>query len=604
MRTLTLRSLALSLVAVAAPCMAQAQARAKGVLVKYRDATAPTATNGRLLTASHRSLNSLGRTRRLHRVEVAEGESPEAVALAYEGMADVEYAEPNYILQVTRVSTDPLVDQEWALRNSGQSLTTPAGVSGAMMAPTAGAAGRDAGLEKAWDVITDCSAIKVAIIDTGINYAHEDLAPNLWNGGTAFPKGGFNAITGSNDPKDDNGHGSHVAGIIGAAGDNGKGGAGVCWKSSLMAIKAADSTGALTMADVVEAIDFARTSGARVINMSFGFASTTAPIALRDAIQEAGTAGILVVTAAGNDGTSNDTQAFYPCNYNLPNLLCVGAVDSTDALASFSNYSPTLVHIGAPGVNILAPWSGAETRQVLQPSQATDWHLPTAWSLRNFTKNTGGTTAILSLPADWAPNGPSRPQYAANLASVVWKNFNYVGQSMLGLRAQFNASTELGTGDGLEVKRISGSRDPFASSGAVSLCSFSTGTTNKGVSLDLSSALGSSFSLGFKFTSNSDTSTSYGVAVYDFALVELRDSPTGYRYESGTSMAAPFVTGVAAMVLAKNPQFSAAEVRESILAGGRSVPALSTKLKNGKVLSAIGALTYMRTPSNVTLTLE
>jgi subtilisin family serine protease len=212
----------------------------------------------------------------------------------------------------------------------------------------------DPGLEKLWGMKNsnavsawkkghDAAAVTVAIIDTGADPNHEDLKDNL--------VAGYNFITDTPGATDDNGHGTHVAGTIGAVGDNGKGVVGVCWKVKIMPLKFLDENGSGDTFSAVKAIDYAILKGARVINNSWGGGGFSQ--ALFDAIGRANTAGILFVAAAGNiPGQDNDTIPAYPASYAQPNIVAVAAIDINDGLATFSEFGKMSVHLGAPGVQI------------------------------------------------------------------------------------------------------------------------------------------------------------------------------------------------------------------------------------------------------------
>jgi subtilisin-like proprotein convertase family protein len=149
---------------------------------------------------------------------------------------------------------------------------------------------------------------------------------------------------------DDNGHGTHVAGTIGAVGNNGVGVAGVNWHARIMALKFLDSSGSGYTSDAVRALNFAVAHGAKVVNASFGGGGYDQ--AMATALANARAKGVIVVAAAGNDGTDNDANPVYPANYTGDNLVSVAATDRNDRLASFSNYGRTTVDIAAPGVGI------------------------------------------------------------------------------------------------------------------------------------------------------------------------------------------------------------------------------------------------------------
>ena len=208
----------------------------------------------------------------------------------------------------------------------------------------------------AWGVTHDCKSVTVAVIDTGIDFSHPDLSPNIFKGNSAGP-GGWNFVAGNGNPQDDHYHGTHVSGTLGAAGNNGRGITGICWTASILPIKALDSTGSGTISDMVSAIDYAAQSGAKIINASWG--GTKYSALLQNSIESASQAGVIVVTASGNGdasgvGQNNDVIPSYPANFSSGNIIAVAATDAHDQLSSFSNYGSTSVQIAAPGEKILS----------------------------------------------------------------------------------------------------------------------------------------------------------------------------------------------------------------------------------------------------------
>jgi subtilisin family serine protease len=288
------------------------------------------------------------------RVRIATGQSMGQVLATYQSDAGVASAQPNYIYRTAAVPNDAHYGQLWAFNNTGQIVGTGSYV------PMSGSAGDDMGLEPAWDHVTDCSSVVVAVVDSGVNYTHQDLASNMWNGGAGVPNHGHDFVDNDNDPMDQSGHGTHVAGILGAAGNNGTGTTGVCQRARIMAVRVLDDTGAGTTATTMQGISFAVSHGARVINMSLAGNGGFDP-ALSDAITHAQNGDVVVIVAAGNGSRNNDLagNATFPCAFTQPNLLCVAALDQNYALADFSNWGPASVDLGAPGTNILSPWGGA-----------------------------------------------------------------------------------------------------------------------------------------------------------------------------------------------------------------------------------------------------
>lgn len=295
---------------------------------------------------------------------------------------DVEYAEPNYILHAIAIPNDPRFGELWGLRNTGQAILGVPGTPGADISATL-----------AWDVSTGSRASVATVVDTGIDYTHPDLAANVWSAPTAFtiniggraitcPAGshGFNAITNVCDPLDDNNHGSHVSGTIGAVGNNGVGVVGVNWVASIMGSKFLDAGGSGTTANAINAIEFAiqakaafggATGSANVRALSNSWGGGGFSQALLDEINKANTNDMLFVAAAGNSSSNNDVTPHYPSSYNTPNMVAVAATDNNDALASFSNFGPTSVHLGAPGVDVLSTIIGANYAYFSGTSMAT-----------------------------------------------------------------------------------------------------------------------------------------------------------------------------------------------------------------------------------------
>ncbi|MEX0792251.1 MAG: S8 family peptidase [Pirellulaceae bacterium] len=233
----------------------------------------------------------------------------------------------------------------------------------------------------AWDYTTGSSEVIVAVIDTGVDYTHPDLASNMWvnpysSGVNGFVGDvhGYNFVSNTGDPMDDNHHGTHVAGTIAAAGNNGQGISGVAWNTSIMALKTLSASGSGYTSDAVRAVNYVtmmRTQfdvNVRVINASWGGTGYSA--ALDSAIQASADAGILFVSAAGNSGGNNDWQPHYPSNYDSPNMISVAATNSNGDLASFSNYGQSTVHIAAPGVGIRSTVIGGGYAQMSGTSMA------------------------------------------------------------------------------------------------------------------------------------------------------------------------------------------------------------------------------------------
>jgi thermitase len=317
------------------------------------------------------------------------------VAEQYSQMSDlVIYAEPNIQIKLDDPANtsapisplnytpseddltgpnDPMFDEQWALNNTGQNGGKEKAHVDAL---------------KAWLKTKGSDKVVVAVLDSGVDYTHPDLVSNIWfrpdsipqytddELGTFNDEHGFNATDNLSDPMDDNGHGTHCAGIIGAEGNNDEGIAGINWNVQIMPLKFLGRGGFGTTKDAIEAINYAvdrKQKGVNVRVISASWGSTQYSKALEDAIRAAGEAGILFIAAAGNDGSSNDKRPHYPSNYDLPNVMSVAALDRNDQLASFSNFGTKTVHIAAPGKDILSTWLNDQYREASGTSMATPY---------------------------------------------------------------------------------------------------------------------------------------------------------------------------------------------------------------------------------------
>ncbi len=316
-----------------------------------------------------------------HVLQVSKGQV-DAKIEALRRRPEVRYAEPNYQLHAIGTPNDPSYSQLWGLDNTGQTVSGTSGTSGA-----------DIKAEEAWAVTTGSNSVVVGVVDSGIDYTHPDLAANIWNnpggvGGCAAGTHGYNAVTRTCDPKDDNNHGSHVSGTIGGVGNNGVGVVGVNWTTSIMGLKFLNAAGSGFTSDAIAAIEFAvqaKIAGVnvRVLNNSWGGGGFSQ--ALLDEINKAGANGILFVAAAGNSSANVDGAASYPCRYTAANLVCVAATDQNDGLAWFSNYGSASVDLGAPGTNIMSTIAGGGYAYYQGTSMATP-HV------------TGAAALVLSAP--------------------------------------------------------------------------------------------------------------------------------------------------------------------------------------------------------------
>lgn len=326
-------------------------------------------------------------------IEDKDGFEPEEVAAQYRAMKDfVEYAEVNYKIELepnekisegnpfpkpffTGAPNDPQFNEQWGLWNVGQD---------------GGKQGADISALKAWEKTQGSESIVVAVLDSGVDYTHPDLAANIWTRPASVPQyedeqlGEVDDLHGistagdvgdvSGDPMDENGHGTHCAGIIGAEGNNNQGIAGVNWHVQIMPLKFMSKGGFGTTKGAIEAINYVidrKRAGVNVRVISASWGSTQKSKALQEVIKRAGDEGILFVAAAGNNSSNNDRSPHFPSSYDLPNVISVAATNRNDELASFSNFGLKSVHIAAPGAQILSTWLGNEYEEHSGTSMAT-----------------------------------------------------------------------------------------------------------------------------------------------------------------------------------------------------------------------------------------
>lgn len=256
---------------------------------------------------------------------------------------NIASCEPEAVLRTEDLPNDSHYDQLWGL----DKISAPA----------------------AWDETTGGNVI-VAVLDTGVDHTHPDLAENMWVNTDEIPGNGidddgngyvddiygYDFYNNDGDPYDDHSHGTHCAGTIGARGNNTLGVVGVSWNVKIMALKFLAASGAGSTLDAAEAVDYAVANGAKVLSMSFGghFPST----ALRDALQRASDAGVLLVAAAGNNARDTDVLTHYPSGFDSETILAIAATDQDDNIAWFSNFGATKVDIAAPGVSIYSTVPG------------------------------------------------------------------------------------------------------------------------------------------------------------------------------------------------------------------------------------------------------
>ena len=323
----------------------------------------------------------------------------------YENNPDVLYVEPDYKISLSPVEKsassgpgqasystasgwpdDPGFSLQWGLENAGQ-------------APFYGKPGADISAKTAWGATTGSSTVTIALIDTGVDYNHPDLAANIWKNPGEYLNGadddgngyiddirGWNFVSKNNDPMDDNGHGTHCAGTLAAIGNNGIGTAGVGWNLKIMPLKFLDSKGNGYTSDAISAILYATQKGIPIISCSFSGPGESQ--ALKEVIDSS---SALFICAAGNSGASSDISPQYPAAYPSSQIISVAASTSSDTLASFSNYGTSSVDLAAPGETIYSTARAGGYSYLSGTSMAVPYVTGTAALLK--TLNPSLTTA-------------------------------------------------------------------------------------------------------------------------------------------------------------------------------------------------------------------
>lgn len=495
---------------------------------------------------------------------IRDGASVEDKIRALERDPNVEYAEPNYVYRADAVPNDAQFSNLWGLHNTGQTVNG-----------TAGTADADIDAPEAWDLASVRSVTTVAVIDTGIAPNIPDLAAQVM--------AGWDFVDSDNAPLDLNDHGTHVAGTVGAAGNDAIGVVGVDWSVRIMPLRVLGTDGSGTTANIANAVTYAAQNGAQVINMSLG--GTGYSQTFSDAIAAARTAGVLVVVAAGNDNNNNDGGTHhYPCDYDLDNIICVAATDQNDALASFSNYGTTSVDVAAPGVNILStmPYRGflEPFTNAVQPgftgTQFTASGVSSYWA--TATPLSGGVYAyadVNAYPYNNNANGIiTSTAVDASAQSTVILQYKYWVESEYHATCQYDYLS-VQAYDGIqwqELGRYCGS--------------LQSGTQR----VDLTGYKNAALQVRFQWVTDATVNNYFGAVIDDVKIIYPSSSSESYEYLNGTSMASPHVAGVAALLKSAKPYLTYSQIRALIIGTVEQKASLQGKIVTGGRVNAALAL--------------
>jgi subtilisin family serine protease len=556
-------------------------------------------------------------------VKANPGQTPAGAIAELEADPAVALAERDGYRSLHAIPNDPLFDQLWGLRNLGLGV---GGFSGAV-------AGDDIDAAAAWDHTVGSASIVVADIDSGYRFEHPDLAAVAWTnpgeGGTAngldddgnsivddlhgadFVGANGESPTVDGNPTDEDllsgGHGVHTAGTMGAAGDNGIGITGVAQDVRIMPLRACSrfpsaAANRCPFSSIVSAINYAGAKGARAANMSLG--GNTFTQAEVNAI--AANPGVLYVISAGNDGSDNDAAAaaphghHYPCDYRPPadasppvpgaidNIVCVAATDQADGLAGFSDWGATSVDIGAPGTETLStyPYSTPFEDSFSVDDFAAKW--PETGANGGFERTNEsplasfGMTDIVGAPTANTVRETTSAPFA--VAANGGCKLNQTRRVVLAGTEHYRYSVLL---NGIEQ-----------------VASEPPSTTEPGLDrrfLELPPAFnsGGSVQIRFRFTAGAAPAASSGVWLDDVSIVcsQAVGQASDYGYLEGTSMAAPHVTGAAALLFSSQPSATVTEVRDALLSSVDPVASLSGKTTTGGRLDVARAIDALNQPT-------
>jgi subtilisin family serine protease len=497
-------------------------------------------------------------------VQLTAGSDEHDAAADLQARDDVLWAEPNYVVHAeTTTPNDPSFASLWGLSNTGQ--TALQALLGLGWQSQAGVAGIDIGATAAWDTTTGSASVDVGVVDTGIA-GHRDLDANVDTGlSRDFRDHGAFAV---DDPRADaDGHGTHVAGTIGAIGDNATDVTGVAWHTGLVALRVLDA-GSGTSADVAAAFDYAGDQGIRIVNASLGGPDNSAAIAT--AIRDH--PGTLYVVAAGNDGLDVDGpgNASYPCAYGYANLVCVASIDNDGDRSYYSNYGSTSVDLGAPGNGVLSTY----------PAYTTALSATGAWS----HAGTGDSWSFSS--ATWTSN------VAPSVASTVTSpDADLTGLRGCSVRLTLVSTVPASSG-AIAVERSVDGGTTWEQIGSAP-----TPTAARSLAYPADADGRATVRMRVRLTTTAGAPTaSAAVKVSGWTLRCLTPGTSSDTASlSGTSMATPMVAGVAALLLSSKPGATVPELRTALLSSVTPTPALAGATVTGGRVDAEAALTALAT---------
>jgi subtilisin family serine protease len=522
------------------------------ILIKYKDSALKKDPRERYSRTNRTARIKTFKKSKVEYLKLPQYMTVEQAVKNYQSNPDIEFAEPNYVYGINVTPDDEFFNNLWSFHNTGQSINSQG----------YGTADADIDAPDAWDMITDASDVIVAVVDSGVDYNHPDLSANIWINTQEIPDNGidddgngriddvrgWDFVNNENGPMDQNGHGTHVSGTIGAVGDNFTGVPGTAWHVKLMPVRGLGADGYGYTSDLIDGIEYADANGADIINLSWGGENNS--VALKTAINAS---QALFVCAAGNDGDDTDITPHYPASFDCPNIISVAATDFDDELASFSNYGATSVDVCAPGVDI---YSTLPARKIIFQDNFDDGDM-NGWTTGGTNNSWAITNSHYESPP-YALDEWGSPTQPAGESWIQSPALDLSAETMTTLSCMLDV--ELNSGDYVvleissdgtnwtEVERIEFSVHDFFSA-----------------TFDLSQLDGSSTAF-FRIKAVSGSGNYYRCYIDDIVVSSFSDvyDNSEYAFMNGTSMAAPYVSGIAALIKAKSPTADASEIKSAV----------------------------------------
>ena len=584
----------------------------KEVIIKYKDKPFSRDFAFQEQKLSNKGLNvkAILRSSNILLVQIQDEQEINSVIKDLKRDPEIEIAQPNYLYQLSSIDTnDTYKDVLWGLDNTGQEVNGIIGMADA-----------DIDAPEAFDRYVGSSSVTVAVLDSGVDYTHPELVNKMWDGSNCLDYEGkyiggcihgYDFLEYDKDPKPTtSNHGTMIASVIAAEANNGQGILGVASNVKIMALKVdigniygnVINSRYVSTFSVMEAILFASSNGAKVINASFGstFNNDVFDYLLYSTIQ---LYDGLFITVAGNEGENNDgNTAFVPCSFNLPNIICVAATDSQDNLTDWSNYGNLSVDLAAPGNNIMMPKiiSDPVTAYSENFESVTPINLPSGWT-KSSGYNYWGTYAFSDTKVLYGD--VHHMPYANNVDSYVTSpNINLSTSTGAVMSFVTRCDTEYTTDEFVDYMTLSYSPDGITFDDQINWNEVSldedTDEFNHGPNvlgfyqIEIPEEyLTSGFRFRFSWKTNQFVKGLEEDGCFiDDILIKKYISDSEYIFSSGTSFSAPYVTGAAALLLGHRPNASIDEIKQAIIYTGDSLASLQGKTVSGRRLNLYNAL--------------